>query len=241
MIGEASQAARKAVFTAALVARALATQRLAGTKDDPFRRAWGARETARKLCETHRIETRVEGAPVRGAAIYVANHVSYVDPLVLGAIVPCIGIAKAEVATWPLVGPRLRDLGVVFVRRGDAWSGARALRAAIDALHAGASVLNFPEGTTTRGDDVLPFRRGIFGIARWAAVPIVPVRIDYDDPRMAWVGDETLLPHYAMMASRSRVVARVRFGAPLRIMGTPSELAAEARAEIARVACAPRR
>jgi len=236
VIDEAGLAARKAMATAAFVAREIAFERWrdAGA-NDACARAWRSREAARSMCKMHAIEARVEGVVPRRTAVLVANHVSYIDPLVVGALVACLGIAKAEVAEWPLVGARLRDLGVLFVRRGNAWSGARALRAALAALRRGASVLNFPEGTTTRGDVVLPFRRGIFGVAMRAGVPVVPVRIDYDDPRMAWVGNETLLPHYMMMAGRASVTARVRFGAPLAPAKRPEDLAEAARETIARV------
>jgi hypothetical protein len=81
---------------------------------------------------------------------------------------------------------RTLDLGVVFVARGDAHSGARALRSAEAALAGGLPVLNFPEGTTTSGRSVLPFRSGVFGLARRTAAPVVPIALAYDPP--CWRG-----------------------------------------------------
>ena len=127
-------------------------------------------------------------------AIYVANHLGYYDALVVAQFVPCAPIAKAEVASWPVIGAGGRSLGVIFVRRESPASGAQALLAALRALGAGVSVLNFPEGTTTSGDRLGPFRRGIFGLARLAGVPVVPVRIDFDDPELAWYGPALFLP-----------------------------------------------
>jgi len=147
--------------------------------------------------------------------------VSYLDPLVVSSVAPCISIAKDETESWPLIGRGLRSLGVLFVRRGDAYSGARALRRARRALGQGAIVLNFPEGTTSDGRTVGPFRRGIFGLARLAGVPIVPLHVAYDHPGVPWYGGQTLAPHYLRLARVPRVEARVRFAAP--VFAAPSE------------------
>ena len=77
------------------------------------------------------------------------------------------------------------------------------------------SVLNFPEGTTTTGTSVLPFRAGMFGLALRTGVPIVPVALAYDSPSLAWVGDATFFPHYLTLAAGRRARAFVRLGAPV--------------------------
>jgi 1-acyl-sn-glycerol-3-phosphate acyltransferase len=216
---------------AALVARSMANERIAQTSDGPLVRAWRNQAASRAMCEAHTIEARVTGALPAQPAILVANHLSYIDPMVIGSLVACVGVAKAEVAGWPVIGARLRDLGVMFVRRGDAYSGARVLRGAMAALRDGASVLNFPEGTTSYGDDVLPFHRGIFAAAWLTGTPIIPVHLSYDDRRVAWVGDETFLPHYITLARRERVIAHVHFCAPIepRAYETPGAIASRAR------------
>ena len=106
--------------------------------------------------------------------------------------------------SWPILGAGAAALGVLFVQRGDAWSGARALRSALRALESGVSVLGFPEGTTSRGDDVLPFRRGLFGMAQLADVPVVPIAIHYSTAELRWFGDTWFLPHYLRTAMRPR-------------------------------------
>jgi 1-acyl-sn-glycerol-3-phosphate acyltransferase len=107
-------------------------------------------------------------------------------------------------------------MGVVFVRRGDAFSGARALVRVRAALEAGVHVLNFPEGTTSKSDAPRAFRRGSFTAAKLAGAPIVPVRIDYDDDDLAWVDDESFVPHYVRVIRRRSIVARVRIGRAMR-------------------------
>jgi len=153
--------------------------------------------------------------PVRHMVL-VSNHLSYIDPIVLATIAPCTVLAKSSVEGWPLIGPRMRELGVIFVDREDGMSRARALREARTALRAGVSVLNFPEGTTTRGDHLHPFRPGIFGIASELAVPIVPVHIEFSDPEMCWVGDDNFLPHFLRFVRHRSPRITVRFGKPLR-------------------------
>ena len=158
----------------------------------------------------------------------MANHVSYIDPLAVCAVTPCIAIAKGETRAWPLIGRGLQALGVIFVQRGDATSGATALRRALRALRAGAVVLNFPEGTTSDGRGVGPFRRGIFGLARLAGVPVVPARIAYSDDRVPWTGGQSFGPHYWRLAGLSRLDTRVTFGHALRTAdGERAELLAE--------------
>jgi len=157
----------------------------------------------------------VEGALPLGPGILASNHVSWLDPLVVGSTVPCVPVSKLDVSGWPIIGGLVGELGVLFVSRGDVQSGARVIRGAERALTAGLPVLNFPEGTTTTGGQVLPFRRGLFGLARRSGVPVVPVALSYEPRDLAWVGDATFLPHYLRLAGNQRAVVRVRFGDPV--------------------------
>jgi len=124
---------------------------------------------------------------------------------------------------------------VVFVRRGDAHSGAVALRRAWRALGAGVSVLNFPEGTTSEGRVIGPFHHGAFGLAILAGAPVLPVRISYDDDRVPWFGGATFAPHYWKLAGAERVSASVRLGDPIVAHrdDDPRALATRARSAIA--------
>ncbi len=178
-------------------------------------RARMLRDVARRVLELHGVSVEADGPLPFGPAILASNHVSWLDPLVVASLVPCAPLSKADVTRWPVVGTIARELGVLFVSRGDTRSGARALNAAADALALGVSVLNFPEGTTTEGKDVLPFRIGMFGLAARLGVPVVPVAIRYDPPSLAWVGAATFLPHYLTLAARRRTRAFVRLGAPV--------------------------
>ncbi len=172
---------------------------------------------AKTMCGLHGVEVRVRGnvSVPRGPAILVANHLSYLDPLAIMSVVPTLAIAKHEVSSWPILGDLCRGLDMLLVDRSNPHSGARVLLRARTLLERGASVLVFPEGTTTQGDDVLPFKRGMFGLARRLQLPVVPIALDYLDERVAWVGDSTFLPHYLAITGHARVDAELEFGAPM--------------------------
>jgi 1-acyl-sn-glycerol-3-phosphate acyltransferase len=192
---------------------------LGSTVESPEAAARRLSSVARAVCASHGIAVELRGLLPRAPAVLVANHLSYIDPLLVAGVLSLAPIAKHAVARWPLVGAAAARLGVVFVDRHDPSSGAAALRAARRALAAGVCVLNFAEGTTHPGRANLPFRAGVFGLAARLGVPVVPIGIAH--PRGAedwWIGDAPFLPHYLRLASRARTPAVVHFGAPL----TPS-------------------
>jgi 1-acyl-sn-glycerol-3-phosphate acyltransferase len=175
-------------------------------------------QICRQACEIHGIEVELLGELPRGPAVFVANHLGYIDPVVLCSLVPCSPIAKSEIRSWPVVGEPLERMNVSFVRRGSAHSGARVLKQCLHTLRSGVSVLNFPEGTTSRGG-LLPFQLGAFWLARRSGLPIVPVGIEFETADMCWVDAEAFVPHYArlvwgkLQGKRRRV--RVCVGEPI--------------------------
>lgn len=162
-------------------------------------------------------EVVYEGPLPRDPCVVVANHLSYLDPVLLAALLPLAPLAKRELSSWPALGGASSAFGVVFVNRADPHSGALALRRAQRLLEQGISVLNFPEGTTSLGDSVLGFRRGIFGLARRLDVDVVPAALRFTPRELAWVGEDPLVPHlFETLKSRS-LKLEVRFGNALRI------------------------
>lgn len=157
-------------------------------------------------------EVEAEGPTPPPGALLAANHLSYLDPIVVASVVRCVPISKADLASWPVFGETARATGVLFVTRGNTASGLEVMREAQALLEGGLRVLNFPEGTTSTGETVLPFKPGLFGTARRAGAPVVPVSISYGPPELAWTGDATFLPHFLRTVARPRSTARVRFG-----------------------------
>lgn len=241
LVGEAVPAAARAGrriagtgAAAAKVAARLRALRGAEPREARRERARLLRDTLAGLTALHGIEVSREGARPWGPALLASNHVSWLDPVVLGGIVPCVPISKLDVSSWPVVGNLARELGVLFVDRGNDHSGMRVLRGAARALEDGVAVLNFPEGTTTRGDRVLPFRTGLFTLARSTGTPVVPVAVTYAPAELAWVGDAEFVPHYLKLAGGARARVEVRLGEPVdpRAYASGADLAAAVRARV---------
>ncbi|HZW87622.1 MAG TPA: lysophospholipid acyltransferase family protein [Myxococcaceae bacterium] len=190
--------------------------------------ARSAHRLARRVLEINGTQVSVRGQVPSGAVLLACNHLGYLDPIVLGALLPLVAIAKSELSAWPFLGRVATHVGTLFIRRGSPHHGAVVLRRALRRLAAGVPVLNFPEGTTTDGSGpLLPFRRGSFGIARRAGARVVPVALELDPPDAAWVGGAPFLPHYWRMTRRPSLRAVVRFGDSV-----------EARAFVSAQACA---
>lgn len=175
------------------------------------------------------VRLRVIGGPLSRVAgrLVVANHVSWLDPLVFGAMEPLCPLAKREVASWPAISTFARLQEAVFVDRTRRRDILRVNRAMAERLQRGRSVLFFPEGTTHDG-----VRRGRFLTSHFAcltATPpqgpplpdaiVQPVAIAYDDPAVAWVGDATLLPHLWAILGRPGPGCTLIYGVPRRVRG----------------------
>lgn len=168
--------------------------------------AWSDR-TLRKLG----VEVSVMGA-CPPAGLWVANHLSWLDPLVLLALRPSGVLAKEEVAHYPLLGWGARRAGLTFVRREDPSSRAAACLALADELEAGGDFLLFPEGTTTCGRTLAPFYEGGIRLAYRLGVPVLPLRLDSPDPHYPWTADQALLPHAAELIRLGGARLEVRPG-----------------------------
>ena len=124
----------------------------------------------------HRGDDRFDAGPGhRRRVLVVANHLSWLDILVLGAVQPMRMVAKREVQDWPVLGAVAVRVGTLFIDRGGLRSLPSVVSAATDALRAGAVVGLFPEGTTWCGAAVGPFRRAGFQAALDAGAPVRPV------------------------------------------------------------------
>ena len=170
------------------------------------------------------VRVRTVGRVPDGTAVVVSNHLSYLDIPVLGSVLPCRFVSKAEVAGWPVVGSLARLAHVVFLqreRRRDLPAAAAAIRASLDAR---VPVVFFPEGTSTAGAGVLPFHAGLLQPAAEGGVPCQPVALRYETPRDAgspafsvcWWGDMTFGGHVWKLLGLRRIEAGLVFaGEPL--------------------------
>lgn len=172
-----------------------------------FRRNWLTRIPYRMG-----LRMTVEGSPYKGPCLYVGNHITYIDPVVVLMHVEANVVAKAEILKWPLVGYGAYLGGTIFVKREEKNSRMEAANTISEALHNGVSILVFPEGTTSAGPGTLPFRPRTFEAAFLAEVPVQPIAIIYDDPQVAYIGDDTFLPHFFRLFKMKHIFGRVAFG-----------------------------
>lgn len=206
---ELRRAARVAAFgtaTAVMLPAFLARTSVARAEDrDDVRDRWvGA--WSRALLRAFGVGVLVQGSSVSASGetrgrLVVANHRSTADILALLTTFGGAMVSRADVAEWPLIGRAARAVGTVFVDRASAFSGATAVRAIRTRLLRGGTVIVFPEGGTSSGDEVRPFRAGAFVAAFRARAEIVPVGLAYSAGSEAAFVDESFPAHLARMAA----------------------------------------
>lgn len=174
------------------------------------------------------LASRTSGRPV----IFVSNHSSWVDIPVVGAVLPAAFVAKGEIEGWPVVRTIARLGRTVFVSR-QRGSTARERDAMQAVLARGDNLILFPEGTSSDGSRVLPFRSSFFAVAEGKAIddpnrrPLIqPVSVVYDRlnglpagrssrPVFAWYGDMDLASHFWRMTQHLDMRVTVLLHAPL--------------------------
>jgi len=202
-------------------------------------RAWAVQGFARVQCWLVGVRLQVVGKPAGGPTLYVSNHCSWLDIPVLMAQMDSRFVAKAELARWPIFGLFARLGGTIFVGRKRAGNADDA-HAMAESLRAGHGLVLFPEGTTSDGARVLPFRTTFFAAADHAA-RVQPVTIVYDRmgwlptcrrdrPVFAWYGDMQPMTHLWRLLRRRGARATVVFHEPFapELLPDREQLAAEA-------------
>ncbi|MBS0327136.1 MAG: 1-acyl-sn-glycerol-3-phosphate acyltransferase [Proteobacteria bacterium] len=175
-------------------------------------RSWSAR-----LLRILAVDVRMEGAlPPQGNLLVVANHISWLDIFVLNAIGPMRFVAKAELARWPAIGRLIRNVGTLFVERARRHDAHRVTVETRDALAAGDIVAVFPEGTTTDGGTVLPFKSSLLQPIVDAKGALLPIAFRYrghdggSSTAAAYAGDTSFFESFwSICGERSLVVELV--------------------------------
>ncbi|MBI1752239.1 MAG: 1-acyl-sn-glycerol-3-phosphate acyltransferase [Acidobacteria bacterium] len=189
-------------------------------------------EWAREALSQLDLGVRRVGAtpPLRTPALFVGNHLSYLDIPVLMSQVPLVFLGKEEVSRWPFFGAAGRRAGMVFVRRDSDGSRRQALKAVAECLGTrGMSLGLFPSGTTSL-DEGRPWRIGAFRIAKEGRFPIQPFRLAYQPLReAAFLGEDALLPHLYRLLKAGPLRVRIEFAAP-RLVDDPEAAAREIQA-----------
>jgi lyso-ornithine lipid O-acyltransferase len=209
----------------------------------PGNRAGWLTRQSRRVLKMFKLEPRVSGAvPSRG--LLISNHLSYLDIMVISAITPAVFVAKREVRSWPALGLCARLAGTLFVDRGRRLQVEEMNRGIQGALDAGALVVLFPEGTSSSGESVLPFKSALLEPAARGGNPLfvgcVQYALDDGDPgeEVCYWGDHTFFPHMLNLMGKQTVRVTMRFARFEEEAANRKELAQRLREEILKLKAA---
>lgn len=152
----------------------------------------------------------------------VSNHLSYLDIIVLGSLLPVVFVSKSEVRNWPFVGLVATMAGTIYVDRGRKRDALRVLAHMQAALDRGDGVVLFPEATSTEGATILPFRTSLLAGAARLGSSVRWLTLSYRTPpgapaardRVCWWGDAGFVGHFLRLCGLRRIDCAVHFGDP---------------------------
>lgn len=181
------------------------------------------------------VRVRARGTPPDGeASLVLANHASWLDILVIGSLRPLSFVAKSEIAGWPVVGLLANLQRTVYIERARRSHTAQVNETVARRLAAGDMVVLFPEGTTSDGNRLLPFRSSLVGAAGAAlletdlrSIRLQPLAVAFtrrnglpvtrrERPAIAWYGTMELAPHLAAFLRDGPLDVEVTWGEPIR-------------------------
>ena len=159
--------------------------------------------------------------PAHGPVLLVANHISWLDILVMHAARHCRFVAKSDVRHWALIGPLATGGGTLYIEREKRRDAMRVVHHMAESLAQGDVVAVFPEGTTSDGRALLPFHANLIQAALSAGAPVQPVALRYVDlatgelsigPR--YIDDDSLVGSLWRAMAGPPFAAHVRYGQP---------------------------
>jgi 1-acyl-sn-glycerol-3-phosphate acyltransferase len=171
---------------------------------------------ARRVLQLLRVDLQHQGALQDGPKLLVANHVSWLDIVVIHALCPeARFVSKAAVSDWPLIGRLVTGAGTLMVDRQRQRDTSRALATMVRALKQGDTVALFPEGTTSDGAQVLSFRASLLQSAVLAQVPAQPLALRYSEagqtlsPSVPYIGTTSFVESLWRICMAQQLVAKV--------------------------------
>ena len=167
-----------------------------------------------------RIRVEIVGTPPEPPFFLVSNHLTYTDIPLLRSITQGVFVAKGEIEGWFMAGRIVKDMGAIFINRQNRRDIPRAGALILKSLEEGEGVIVFPEGTSTKGEEVLKFNSSFLEFAAQRDLPVHYASISYKTPpdqmpaslAVAWWEDISFFAHLWRMFQVSRIEAIVNFG-----------------------------
>jgi 1-acyl-sn-glycerol-3-phosphate acyltransferase len=213
------------------------TAAFASAKNKRRARAAWMHRSARKFIRLFGCRPEVPDAiPARG--LLVSNHLSYLDIVLLGSVTPAVFVSKADVKGWPVFGMLTCMAGTVYIQRERRQHVGEVNREIESALADDLLVVIFPEGTSSDGQGVLPFRSSLLEPALRGGHDISVSHIAYALPggdasqEVCYWGDHTFFPHLLNLLGKKTVNAKLRFGKFQRSTDDRKELAGHLHAAV---------
>jgi 1-acyl-sn-glycerol-3-phosphate acyltransferase len=211
-----------------------------GGKLPQLERSRWLQRSARRTLKVFSVVTASEGAPPV-AGLFVTNHLSYLDILVLVSLMPAVFVAKSEVKSWPVFGWFASLAGTLFVVRAKRSDVSRMNSEIERILNSGDVLVLFPEGTSWNGNEVLPFKSSLLEpiVGSKHALTVAHISYALADGNVAsdicYWGDMTFFPHLVKLMTKKQIKARVCFAPVLKPASDRKELAVQLHAEVSRL------
>jgi lyso-ornithine lipid O-acyltransferase len=157
--------------------------------------------------------TKVGKLP-KQATFLVSNHISWLDIIVIGQYLPAYFVAKSDIISWPVIGYLSKQGGTIFIRRGDKKHIKATTEKMVWALKQNSNIIAFPEGTTTKGDEVLGFHASLFQPALLTRSAIQPVALQYQGlakQQAPFIDDDDFIPHLIKLLALDKIEVHVYF------------------------------
>ncbi|SPE27182.1 putative 1-acyl-sn-glycerol-3-phosphate acyltransferase family protein [Candidatus Sulfotelmatomonas gaucii] len=183
------------------------------------RRALWLQQSARGVLGCLDIEIQFQGEPPV-CGLVVANHLSYLDIIIISAVMPCFFVAKMEIDGWPFFGKAARTGGTIFLDRSSLASATAVAEVMTERLQLPVPVLLFPEGTSTDGSQVLRFHSRLIDPATTVGAPITTAAIRYvigsgvEERELCWYDDQSFISHLWKVLGVEGFSAQLKFGEP---------------------------
>ncbi|MCX7096409.1 MAG: lysophospholipid acyltransferase family protein [Methylococcales bacterium] len=184
--------------------------------ESQYQRLSGELKTHWLRCFSAILNLRVnqEGVLPDQGTMLVSNHISWLDIIVIGQFLPAYFVAKSDISGWPVIGFLAKQGGTVFIRRGDKQQIKATSEQMLGLLKQNSTIIAFPEGTTTAGQDVQHFHASLFQPALMAQSAIQAAVVQYQGEarvQAPFIGDDEFVSHLLKMLALDKIEVSLSF------------------------------